>query len=75
MAVSVVQAESVAAVEYFHIELDSHDVILAEGAPSETFIDEDSRGMFHNAHELRLYPRDAATGLAPVLRTALRRRL
>ncbi len=38
-------------VDYFHIELDSHDVLLAEGAPSESFLDDDSRGMFHNAHE------------------------
>jgi hypothetical protein len=49
--VSIVQAERVEKVEYFHIELDSHDVIVAEGALSETFIDDDSRGMFHNAHE------------------------
>ena len=51
--VSIVQAERVESVEYFHIELDSHDVIIAEGAPSESFIDDDSRGMFHNAHEYR----------------------
>ena len=37
--------------EYFHVELDTHDVIIAEGAPSESFIDDDSRGMFHNAQE------------------------
>src|SRR5258708_702682 len=49
--VSVVQADHVGKVEYFHIELDSHDVIVAEGALSESFIDDDSRGMFHNAHE------------------------
>ena len=55
--VSIVQAESVEQVEYFHIELETHDVIVAEGALSETFIDDDSRGMFHNAHEYRvLYP-------------------
>ena len=55
--VSIVQAENVEEVEYFHIELDSHDVILAEGAPSETFVDDDSRGMFHNAQEYALlYP-------------------
>jgi hypothetical protein len=47
-------------VEYFHVELDSHDVILAEGAPSETFVDDDSRLMFHNAHEFAaLYPGEA----------------
>jgi VCBS repeat-containing protein len=49
--VSIVQAEAVESVEYFHIELDTHDVIIAEGALSETFIDDDSRGMFHNAHD------------------------
>jgi ABC-type amino acid transport substrate-binding protein len=48
---SIVQAERVEKVEYFHIELDSHDVIIAEGALSETFLDDDSRGMFHNVHE------------------------
>jgi hypothetical protein len=55
--VSIVQAEHVESVEYFHIELDTHDVIIAEGALSETFVDDDSRGMFHNAHEYSLlYP-------------------
>ena len=49
--VSIVQAERVGRVEYFHIEFDTHDVIIAEGAPSESFIDDDSRGMFHNAYE------------------------
>jgi len=60
----VFQAERVAAIDYFHIELDSHDVILAEGAAAESFIDDDSRGLFHNAHEYRaLYP-EAAAGAA-----------
>ena len=49
--VSIVQAEGVDSVDYFHVELDSHDVIVAEGALSESFIDDDSRGMFQNAHE------------------------
>ncbi|HEY0910079.1 MAG TPA: Hint domain-containing protein [Bradyrhizobium sp.] len=48
---SVVQAERVAAIEYFHIELETHDVIIAEGALSETFVDDDNRGAFHNAHD------------------------
>src|SRR5262249_55327103 len=57
--VSIVQAEHVDKVEYIHVELDSHDVIVAEGALSETFIDDDSRGVFHNAHEYdSLYPDD-----------------
>jgi probable HAF family extracellular repeat protein len=59
---SIVQAEGVDLVDYFHLELDSHDVILAEGAWSETFIDDDSRCVFHNAHEFTaLYP-DAVSG-------------
>ena len=59
--VSIVQADEVESVEYFHVELDSHDVILAEGAASETFVDDDSRGMFHNAREYALlYPAEAA---------------
>jgi hypothetical protein len=63
--VSIVQAEQVEkAIEYFHLELDGHDVIVAEGAHAESFIDDDSRGLFHNAHEYRaLYP-DAAAGPA-----------
>jgi hypothetical protein len=48
---SIVQAQNVDKVEYFHIELNSHDVIIAEGALSETFIDDDCRGMFHNAQD------------------------
>ena len=48
---SIVRAKRVDRVDYFHIELDTHDVIIAEGAPSETFLDDESRGMFHNAHE------------------------
>jgi hypothetical protein len=54
---SITQLESVEQVEYIHVELDTHDVIFAEGAPSETFVDDDSRGMFHNAAEYSaLYP-------------------
>jgi hypothetical protein len=57
--VSIVQAERADTVEYVHVELDSHDVIIAEGALSETFLDDDSRGMFHNAQEYDgLYPDD-----------------
>jgi Hint domain len=54
---NIVQCRAVAQVECFHIELDSHDVILAEGAAAETFVDCDSRQMFQNVAEFaRLYP-------------------
>ena len=57
-------------VEYVHVELDTHDALLAEGAPSETFIDDDSRNAFHNAREFHaLYPghTEAGRGFAPRL--------
>ena len=59
--VSVVRCPEIDPIRYFHIELKHHDVIFASGAPAETFIDCDSRGMFHNATEFAaLYP-DAAS--------------
>ena len=59
--VSIVQAERVDKVDYVHIELETHDVIVAEGALSETFLDDHSRLMFHNAAEyFTLYPDAAA---------------
>ena len=43
--------------EYVHVELETHDLILAEGAAAESYVDDDSRAMFHNAHEYHaLYP-------------------
>ncbi len=43
--------------EYFHVELDRHNVIYAEGAPAETYLDCGNRGMFQNAESFRrLYP-------------------
>jgi len=54
---SIRQLEAVATLEYFHLELDTHDVILAEGALSESFVDDGGRDMFQNAGEYRvLYP-------------------
>ncbi|KXV27939.1 Hint domain-containing protein [Gluconobacter japonicus] len=54
---SIIQIEKPDQISYIHIELETHDILLAEGAPSESFIDDGSRGMFHNAHEYsELYP-------------------
>ena len=46
---SITQLRGAEEVHYFHIELDAHDVLLAEGAPAESFLDDASAGMFHNA--------------------------
>jgi O-antigen biosynthesis protein len=59
--VSIIQPMDATDVEYFHLELDSHDIIVAEGALSESFVDDDSRMMFQNAHEYaQLYPAEVA---------------
>ena len=55
------QETGVEAVEYFHVELDSHEVLLAEGAASESFVDCDSRAVFQNAAEFdALHPEGGA---------------
>ena len=44
-------------VEYFHIETEHHEIILAEGTPAETFMDNVSRTCFNNYSEYEsLYP-------------------
>jgi len=39
----------VARVEYFHIELARHDILLAEGLPAESYLDTGDRATFENA--------------------------
>ncbi len=36
------------AVSYWHIELDRHDIVLAEGLPSESYLDTGNRAAFDN---------------------------
>ena len=56
---TITQADAVERLEYFHVDLGGHDVILAERAAAESFVDCDSRGMFQNAGEYAsLYPDD-----------------
>jgi hypothetical protein len=44
---TVVQIE-VPSVTYYHIELESHDVVLAEGLPAETYLETGGRSGFEN---------------------------
>jgi hypothetical protein len=71
---SIVQESARDNIAYVHLELARHDVLVAEGAASESFVDCDSRGMFHNAAEFAaLYPNDDAptwTFCAPMLAEA-----
>ncbi|HTI83161.1 MAG TPA: Hint domain-containing protein [Acetobacteraceae bacterium] len=45
------QAKTLAAIEYFHIELETHAILLAEGLPTESYLDTGNRGFFANADE------------------------
>jgi hypothetical protein len=49
--VSILQAEAVDRVDYFHIELEGHHILFAENCPTESFIDTVFRQYFANAHE------------------------
>ncbi len=58
---------------YFHVELDRHDVLLAEGLPVESYLETGNRGAFQNANApLVLHPdfahyRWEAEGCAPLV--------
>jgi Hint domain len=44
-------------VTYYHVELETHDIVLAENLAVESYLETGNRGMFENAIEpLRLYP-------------------
>jgi hypothetical protein len=38
------------AVSYFHVELDRHDIVLAENLPAESYLDTGNRAMFAQSH-------------------------
>jgi hypothetical protein len=46
---SIVRETGWRAVTYFHVELDVHDIVLAEGLPAESYLDTGNRWMFQNA--------------------------
>jgi hypothetical protein len=46
---SIVREAKARAVHYFHVELDAHDILFADGMPSESYLDTGNRGMFENA--------------------------
>jgi collagen type I/II/III/V/XI/XXIV/XXVII alpha len=62
----LVNGESIAQVEvrsvtYWHVELDLHDVLLAEGLPAESYLDTGDRGCFDNGDgAVTLHPRFGA---------------
>jgi Hint domain len=43
------QETSQTSVKYFHVELDHHAILLAEGLPAESYLDTGNRGFFANS--------------------------
>ncbi len=43
-------------VTYHHVELEAHDIIVAEGLPAESYLDTGNRNAFEGEESLALYP-------------------
>lgn len=64
--------EEVDEIRYYHVELESHDVLLAEGLPCESYLDDGNRSSFANAGEHavlngRLDPKSWDDACAPMV--------
>jgi antigen 43 len=46
---TIIQDRTINFITYHHIELEAHDIVLAEGLPAESFINTGNRGMFENS--------------------------
>lgn len=54
---TIQQDQTAAAVEYYHVELDAHAILLAEGLPAESYLNTGNDGFFATAHTpLTLHP-------------------
>jgi hypothetical protein len=56
-----IAAQRVDEITYFHLELPTHDIILAEGLPAESYLDTGNRSAFSNTAASDLHP-----GFGPV---------
>jgi len=61
---SIVQVE-MDSVSTWHVELEQHDVLLAEGLPAESFLDVGNRRAFTDVNVVALHPDILAAELAP----------
>ncbi len=55
--ITITQPENTRRIDYFHVELEPHDIIVAEGAATESYLDVGNRG-FSRAGVVALFPRD-----------------
>ena len=53
---TITQQFEMRAFEYYHVELEEFDILLAEGVPAESYVDTGNRSMFQNAKEVELNP-------------------
>lgn len=53
---SIVQLFDMPFFQYFHLELERFEILLAEGVPAESYVDTGNRNMFQNAHEVAMNP-------------------
>ncbi len=53
---TIVQQFNTKVFEYFHVELEQFDIILAEGVAAESYVDTGNRSMFQNATDVALHP-------------------
>lgn len=53
---TIVQQFNTRVFEYFHVELEQFDIVLAEGVPAESYVDTGNRSMFQNSAEVALNP-------------------
>ncbi len=73
---TVSQEQDAATVTYHHVELDEHDVLVAEGLPSESYLDTGNRGDFEHAGQpVELHPtfepKDWADTCAPLIKSGV----
>ena len=54
--ISIVQQFDMQSFQYFHVELEQFDILLAEGMPAESYVDTGNRRMFQNAHHVAMNP-------------------
>jgi len=57
-------------VRYFHVELDQHAILLAEGLPAETYLDTGNRNVFENSGTPMLLHPDLSGGAEQAQREA-----
>ncbi|MGE0419016.1 MAG: DUF4347 domain-containing protein, partial [Acetobacteraceae bacterium] len=48
---SIIWDDHAQEVDLYHLELDSHDVLVADGAPAESYRDDGNRWLFQNAND------------------------